>query len=424
VGGERLEVGGQVEVFSWWTSGGEQEALNAVITEHQSLVPEAKVTNASVEYADKAREQLAIRFADGFPPDLFQANMGEDLYGWVVTNGQNDSQSYVENLNDLSEALNWADVFDPEVLDSVTYDGNMYGVPLNVHRINALYYRIDLFDKYELQPPESLEDLLDLCERISSDDELQAAAPGGEMACLALGNKWNWTISLLTFEMLLPAIAGPDYYEDYFEGREEALSNEIRETLSVALQLYCGGGASDNCLENTWFNSDVNDVTWDEGVKKLSEGKALMAPMGDWAKGFLESEAGGGLVAGKDFGVIPFPGTEGTFVFTADTFLLPKGAANRDGARSLLRTFGSVEGQLAFNLVKGSIPARTDVEPSQFDEMQQQTMAAFADAQKVRALSGLLPANSREPLHPELTASLKTGNTAIIEGFLEANYPF
>ncbi len=421
-GKANLDVGGDVEVFSWWTSGGELEAFQAMLDVHEERVPDARVTNAAVEFADKAREQLGIRLSAGNPPDLFQANSGTDLLDWVNRNGIDSSSSVVEDLSDLADALEWYDAFDPDVLETLTQDGLLYGVPFNVHRINTLYYRKDLFEQFDLRAPETLDELVSLCERIASDDEIQTSAPEGKMACLALGNKWDWTLSLMTFEMIFPAIAGPDFYEDYFLGRETALPSQMVAALDMTLHLYCGGAESD-CLDHTWFNSDINERTWDEGVRKLSDGKAMMAPMGDWAKGFLESPAGGNLKAGTEFDAIPFPGTAGTFVFTADSFTMPKGINNRDGARSLLRTIGSKEAQIAFNRLKGSIPARMDIDPGNFDETQQMTMEAFETARKVRALSGLVPTNSRDRLHPELSDSIRNESTEIISRFLRTSYP-
>jgi glucose/mannose transport system substrate-binding protein len=420
--GERLYVGGTVEIFSWWTSGGEREAFEALIDEHRRGVPNAEIINAAVAFADKARDQLALRLSNGAPPDLFQANSGADLFSWVETNGHDDSATVVESLSDLSEALGWAEAFDPDVFKSVTYKGAVYGVPANVHRINSLYYRKDIFEEFNLSIPSSVSELVDLCNQVHDHEELQARAPGGRMSCLALGNKWDWAFSLFAFEILFPAIAGPDFYESYFMGKEEALPPQLREALGVAFHLYCGGKQTD-CLVHTWFNPDIHERTWDEGVRKLSEEKALMAPMGDWAKGYLESAAGGALLPGKHFGVVPFPGSDGTYIFTADAFTMPQGTRNRDGARSFLRTVGSREGQIAFNRKKGSIPARTDIELEHFDEIQQQAMVSFAKSAKVPALSGILLGAARDLLQPELSASLRAESTDIIERFLRAQYP-
>ena len=61
----------------------------------------------------------------------------------------------------------------------------------------------------------------------------------------------------------------------------------------------------------------------------------------------------------------------------SDSFGLPKGAVNRDNAINFLKICGSKAGQDAFNPLKGSIPARTDADPSVYDEYQLQAMEDF-----------------------------------------------
>ena len=48
---------------------------------------------------------------------------------------------------------------------------------------------------------------------------------------------------------------------------------------------------------------------------------------------------------------------------------------------------GSAEGQKAFNLAKGSIPARTDVPPTDFPPYQQSAMEAFKTNQIVSSIA-------------------------------------
>ncbi len=420
-GSERLNVGGRVEFFSWWTSGGEEEALDALIETHSRRVPNARVSNAAVEFADKARDQLRNRFASGLAPELFQANAGADLVEWIEKNGSNSKDAVIEDLTDMSEALGWSERFHPIMLDSVSNDDGVFAVPVNIHRLNSLFYRKDLFEELNLEPPRTIEELIALCTQIRDDKSLKARA-AGEFSCLALGNKWNWTLSSLTFETILPAVAGADFYESYFRGDELSDAPELKKALATSFALYCGGEKS-RCLESTFYNKDINEVTWDQGISKLATGAALMAPMGDWAKGYLESKQGGGLVAGVDFDVIPFPDSEKFFVFTGDVVALPRGATNRDGARSFLKTAASAEGQLAFNLLKGSIPARHDVDPKEFDEVQQRTIEDFNSVPSVPALSGTLSGAARDHLHLHLTESFRANTTDIIERYLRANYP-
>lgn len=413
-----------LEIFSWWTEGGEQDALEAVLAVHEANTPGVTVINAAEEYADKARETLETRMGAGNPPDTFQANIGADLLRWV---GATDGETAIESLDALAADEGWRDAFPPALIDAASKDGVLYGVPLNVHRINALFYNKRLFDEFGLTPPTTIEELNILVETIKTDPDIQASNPGG-VAPLALGNQWNWTMSMLTFEAMLPAIAGPDYYESFWAGEADPTDPEITDTLSEMLFLYCGADPATVC--DGYFNADVDTVDWPDGVQMLRSGTAAMAFMGDWAKGFLEEplpeQNQEAWVANVDFGVVPFPGSVGTFVYTADTFPLPKGAPNPEAARALLVTFGSPDGQVAFNAVKGSIPARSDIDlaayPDEFDDMHRATAADFKDGRLVLALSGILPSGKLEDMAPELKASLQAGTTEIIQNYLINNY--
>ena len=105
-----------------------------------------------------------------------------------------------------------------------------------------------------------------------------------------------------------------------------------------------------------------------------------MTVMGDWAKGYFTTN---NWVPDKDFGTVPSPGTAGSFVIVTDTFGLPKGAKNPAATRAFLKVLASSEGQVAFNIRKGSIPARIGVPTDRFDPIIKRTMADFARDQLV-----------------------------------------
>ena len=100
-----------------------------------------------------------------------------------------------------------------------------------------------------------------------------------------------------------------------------------------------------------------------------------MTVMGDWAEGYFKSV---GWTPDVEFGFVPAPGTDGTFMMLSDSFGLPKGAPNRDAAVAWLTLAGSKEGQDAFNPLKGSIPARTDGDRALYDVYLQSSMDDFS----------------------------------------------
>src|SRR5215831_16819018 len=124
-----------------------------------------------------------------------------------------------------------------------------------------------------------------------------------------------------------------------------------------------------------YLNPDHADLTWDQAVKELMDGKVAFNSMGDWADGeFIKAK----MKENEDFGWVNHPGTDGSFLIVADGFTLAKGAPHKESAIAWLRSVGTKEAQEAFNPLKGSIPARTDVDKSKFDAYHRWSMEEFA----------------------------------------------
>src|SRR5690625_8049894 len=67
------------------------------------------------------------------PPSTFQVHGGEELNkSWVAADK-------MEPLNDFYEENDWMDKYPEELIDLVSDDGNIYSVPVNVHRGNPVF---------------------------------------------------------------------------------------------------------------------------------------------------------------------------------------------------------------------------------------------------------------------------------------------
>ena len=101
----------QVEVFSWWTGGGEAAGLEAMVEVFNAEYSDIEFVNAAVAggAGTNARAVLATRLQAGDPPDTWQGHAGQELIGTYVAGGQ------IEPLNDLYDAEGWLDVM-PETL--------------------------------------------------------------------------------------------------------------------------------------------------------------------------------------------------------------------------------------------------------------------------------------------------------------------
>src|SRR2546426_5539500 len=67
---------GSLEIFSWWTAGGEADGLAEMFKIYQQKYPGVKIVNAAVAggAGSNAKAVLATRMQGGKPPDSFQVH--------------------------------------------------------------------------------------------------------------------------------------------------------------------------------------------------------------------------------------------------------------------------------------------------------------------------------------------------------------
>ncbi len=344
------EQGGEnvLEIFSWWTNPGEADGLAALFSIYNERYPGVEIINATVAggAGTDAKAVLKTRMLGGDPPDSFQVHGGQELIAnWVVT-------GYMEPITFIYEEEGWMDKFPQQLLDMVSYEGEIYSVPVNVHRSNVLWYNVAIFEENGLEPPKTFDEFFQVAEA------LQAAG----ITPLALGGKDRFEVAHLYEDVLLGAL-GPDGYRGLWDGSVAWTSDEVRAATEIFSRML------------DYTNSDYSAVSWAEAAGMVAEGKAAMNIMGDWAAGYFINT---GHTPGEDIGFLPSPNSEGSFMVVTDTFGLPKGAPHRENAVNWLRVVGSKEGQEAFNPKKGSICARLDCDPNVFGVYLQSSMQDFA----------------------------------------------
>jgi glucose/mannose transport system substrate-binding protein len=339
--GEEAEALGEgaVEVFSWWTAGGEAEGLEAMIEVFNAQYGDQyEFVNAAVAggAGTNARAVLASRLSAGDPPESWQGHAGQELIGTYVAAGQ------LEPLNFLFEEQGWLDVLPDAVVEQISEDGNIYSVPVNIHRANVMWYVPEKLDEFGVEAPTTWDEFFTVAEELDA----QGVTP------LAMGEQWT---ALHLFETVLLGTMDLETYDGLWDGTTDWAGPEVAEALDTFGRV----------LEYT--NPDATTLSWDQAAQLVIDGDAAFTIMGDWAAGFFTAQ---GLEPGADdgYGWAPVPGTDGIFQWLSDSFVLPEGADNREGAIAWLTVAGSQEGQDAFNPVKGSIPARTDGDRSLYDD--------------------------------------------------------
>ena len=385
-------VPGDAEILSWWVSRGETEALRALLGVYNRSHPNASFVNAAVSGTPIAREQLRSRMTRGKPPDTFQVNGGTDLFSWV---GYGTVRERMEPLDFLFSSEGWAAACPPDMLELVTHSGRIYAVPVDIHRINTLFYNKGTLASSGLPPPTTLAELHEVAGTLRA----RGSVP------FRIGYKHPWTLTMLAFENVMVAVAGGDYYRDFFSGKRDPDDPELYETLAHVGRIL------------DYANADAASLGWDDAVELLRNGTAAMTIMGDWAKGYLRSRR-----TRFEFGEVPSPGAQGAFVFATDTFGLPKRAAQRSSAIELLKVFGSKEGQDAFNPLKGSIPARTDADLSRYDPLAQATAREFWTAPRYPSLASLASSTFTPALDSAMGTFARNRDPQAVADVIRAHY--
>lgn len=339
----------QVEVVSWLTAGSEKRGFDALITEFAAQYPAIDFFDSSVTGSggDAARSALDSRFDNDNPPDSFQATAGAGLADYV------DDGRLVDLTSFYSEhALEKG--FRDTVIDLLRVDGAIYSVPLDIHRVNIVWSNSALLEAAGVDPAH---------ERTTMPywlDDLQRVRDSGIDYPLALGEGWTQT---QLFECVLLAEFGPVGYKDLWKNPE----GWDADTLAVAVDEYA------RLLE--FVDPASRGEHADDAVHRVVNGNAAYVVMIDTAASAFEQAAG----SGHDYGSFPVPGTAGVFDFSVDAFTLPIGAAHPAAAKSWLLAVASAEGQRAYTLDAGSIPARSDTDPGDYPSYQQTAIVSSQD---------------------------------------------
>lgn len=345
---ERKGPSKTLEIFSWWTAGGEADGLQAMINEFNRQYPDIEIINATVAggAGTNAKAVLATRMQGGNPPDTFQVHAGHELIDtWVVS-------GFMEPVTFILKDAGFMDKYPADVIDIISYNGEVYSIPVNIHRSNVMWYSPKLFAQFNLTPPKTIEDFFKVAEVFKANG----------IPALALGDNEIWAATHL-LESVILANVGPDKYRDLWQGKVKWNDPQVRK------------GLTDYTKMMGYTNRDHAALANMDAAGYVAEGKAAMNVMGDWAAGYYYSQ---GFKQGVDWDWAPAPGTTGSFIMLSDSFGLPKNAPNRDNVIKWLTLCASQAGQDAFNPIKGSIPSRIDGDRSKYDKYLNAAMDDFA----------------------------------------------
>jgi len=368
-------MAGEVEVLHWWTSGGEARSVGELKKIMQAKGDTWKDFAVAGGGGDNAMTVLKSRVVAGNPPAAAQIK-GPAIQQWAA-------EGVLANLDPIAKAEKWGSLLPKAVADGMKYKGNYVAVPVNVHRVNWMWASAAVLKKSGVASMPKTWD-----EFFADADKIKKA---GFIPVATGGNSWN---DFTTFEPIALGVGGVKFYNDAFVKLDpKALNSPSMKKALLTLRKLKG-----------YIDPGAVGRDWNLATALVIQEKAGFQFMGDWAKGeFLAA----GKVPGKDFLCAAAPGNNGAYTFSVDSFTMfkLKDPAAQKAQSDLAVAIMSPQFQEIFNLNKGSIPVRLNMDMAKFDDCAKLSAKEFVGTAKS---GGLVPSVSQDmALKPAMTGALK-----------------
>lgn len=319
-----------LEVTHWWTSGGEAAAV-AELAKAFDATGDHWVDGAIAGSSDVARPLIISRILGRNPMGATQLNTGRDAEDLIKAGLMTD-------LTELATKEKWAEIIRPaKLLDSCMYEGKVYCVPINIHSGQWMWLNRKVFEENGMEVPTDWNGLVAVAPKLK------------ELGIQPLSAAQGWPINTLAGDIML-GVAGVD---DWLAVNRDKNADVARGDSYTAVFKALGEARS-------LIDPNAMVGQWNEAVALVINGKAAANVMGDWAQGEFQVA---GQTAGTDYDCLPGLGFFPVLDTGGDSFFFPKNddPAITEAQLKLASLLISPDVQVDFNLKKGSLPVRGDV---------------------------------------------------------------
>lgn len=302
-------------------SKGYADVIERFNTDYAGKYHVTPITTNLEEYYPK----LNALVASNETPDVFIVSPGPNLTVYV-------DPGVAAPLDGYLETDGWKDSFSSDaVFSQMTYDGQIYAVPLNIAAACA-FYNTEMFEAAGAKVPTNWDEMLDACEKLQAAGYTPITISAGTAWCLSMVAGYLCEMEGVDLDALADGSAS---WED---GKLESAATKLVE-LSQYFQKTAAG--------------DTNDVA----TANFYNGEAAILIQGSWAIGQINGE-------NPDFeakcGVFQFPGSE-RVIAKSDSLAMSSSTKNPEACIALMKYFTDDTAQKYTAEIGGKIPV-TSVE--------------------------------------------------------------
>ncbi|MDC3416048.1 extracellular solute-binding protein [Aquibacillus salsiterrae] len=335
--GESKGDSGADKTLTLWhiETGPSEEAINQAVERFEEKNPGVTVEVSQIEN-DPYKSKLSVAMGGGNPPDVFHSWGGGWLKQFV------DAGQVREIGNDIDTSI-----YNEAALSVATFDDKVYGAPVSMDVV-PVFYNKDIFAKYDLEEPETYDELLTIVETLESN----------RIIPFTLANQSKWTGSFYMM-YLAERFGGPELFNEAFGRTGRGFDDEAYVKAAEKIQ---------ELVKMNAFPDGVNGMNYDTGQSRqlLYAEKAGMQVMGGWLLNNVRDE----MPEFEDkLGFFLFPAVDGgegkknhVVGGVSPVFSVTKSSENPDLAAELVKELASVETAEYMSNKAGSISAVNGVE--------------------------------------------------------------
>lgn len=259
---------------------GIEDMINEVVSEK---FPNVKLEWECVDWGTQFDSQMQARFAAGDIPDIM-IGKAQDVGNYCKSG----------NLASLSSRL--TERIEREVIEFVTVDGEVYGLPYNAWYQGVLYNK-KIFEVCNLKIPATLEEMKNIIEVLEENQITPFAGHFQE----------SWNVGNMTMQLMMNDIFRyqEDWGEQFRRGETGFYGNPKLEKCFLQNQLI---------KESTW--EDAMTLSQYECDSRFEAGDAAMYLTGLWSLQFANQYNAEG-----EFGIFPYPNQTGDACLIKETNL-------------------------------------------------------------------------------------------------------
>jgi raffinose/stachyose/melibiose transport system substrate-binding protein len=310
------------------------EQWQAVVDAFQAKFPNIEVISESTGGSGAAvyPDVLKTSMAAGSPPDLYFMWGGSIATPFIKAGQAMDLSPYYEKYG-------WNDKFAPWVIDRISYDGKLYGVPHHALGM-GFWFRKDIFEKNGWTVPTTFAEQEALCSAMKEQN----------MYCISLGGKYGWH-TMRVLDYFIEHSCGPDIHDQL-------------NTLEASWDQPCvidAYATFQKWIDNGWVTPDFLTIEPNDSRYPFIKGDAGLVLEGVWYEGVLKGEEQD--VANYDFYLPPTDHDPVRFSTFPEQWMIPSGAAHPDEAAEFINFITDVDVQTQFPINDFANSATKGVNP-------------------------------------------------------------